>query len=329
MFISGGEIMQWIERAKELINDLGYSLHDTGQIIQREFGEIVSDDTIRYHVIRKDKSKEIKEDGIEKILVMGCLHIPFHRENEIMNIILKHRNEINTIIFAGDLVDCEPISVFPKEQQKPLFLEMAEASQLLKRIDKLTPNIKKILIWGNHEYRFSSYLSRNKNELNYLHSTNILWEIKNGFVYHDKVNKKRYRYEPLSDNFTIIDKWYTQYGDMMVAHPKTFSKVRMKTATMTFDYFKNMKKVFNAVLIAHTHKWGFITLGDSLVGEVGCLCKAMEYANNGNISYTPQEYGYAIIAQKDGITDINNSKFYRLCLEDGDKKWQDENADLQ
>ena len=43
------------------------------------------------------------------------------------------------------------------------------------------------------------------------------------------------------------------------------------------------------------------------------------YADNTNISYTPQEYRYVVIAQKDGITDIN-SEFYRLYLEDGDKE---------
>lgn len=267
--------------------------------------------------------------GKEKVLVISDLHIPFHREQMIIDIILKHRHEINAIIFGGDIVDCEGISKFPKEIRKPLIEEMIVAYKLLNRIDKLTPGIKKIFIWGNHEYRFVKYLADYKNELNPFHSDNVLQNIVSGFTHHDRLNRKKTTYPPLSSNFEVINKWFVQYNDLIVAHPKNFSKVPLKTATLTVEHFLKRGFKFKALYIGHTHKWGNAVHYSVLTGELGCNCQAMEYSDTGNTGYSPQDYGYAVVSFNDGVLDIENNRLHRIqALEEGDAEWLEETVDL-
>lgn len=317
----------WQERIVELSRDYGLNYHEISQIILQEYGFNISDDTVRYHATRKFKKQEEKTKekdlGISRTLILSDLHIPFHREEVILEIIKKHRDKIDTIIFGGDIVDCESISKFPKEERKPLIFEMVIAYKFLKRIDRLTPNIKKILIWGNHEYRFAKYLAVTQNELSSLHSSNILNEIINGFSYYNKKEKRKYVYPKLSDNFVVVDKWYYQHNDMIIAHPKNYSVVNLKTSVNTLNHFIAKGFNFNCLFIGHTHKWGHTTKYNKWIGELGCLCESMEYSDNGNVSYTPQDYGYALFTHINGITKINQSRLYKLDLEDSDKNWKE------
>lgn len=304
-------------RILELSNQ-GMKDKEVSSAIFQEFGVVVSDDTVRYHARRKGKKEEnrkkMEEEGISKTLILTDLHIPFHREDTIIDIIMKHRDEIDTIIFGGDIVDCEGISSFPKEVRKPMIEEMEVAYKFLKRVDRLTPDVKKVMIWGNHEYRYVRYLQNKGNELNPFHSDNILEEIVKGFVKHDRGRNRKTVYPALSDNFVVLNKWFVQHGDMIVAHPKNFSKINLRTAVSTVDHFLARGMKFNTCGIGHTHKQGTTMRNGVWTIEFGCLCKPMEYSDTGNVSYTPQNYGYALVTQVNGVTDINQSRAYILDL---------------
>ena len=267
----------------------------------------------------------------EKVLVLSDLHIPFHREQMILDIILKHRNDITTIIFGGDILDCYSVSSFPKEVRRPLVDEMIEAYKFFARVDRLTPDVKKIFIWGNHEYRFVKYLADNPNELNALHGTNILQNVVGGFAHHDRISLRKTTYPPLSSNFEVVDKWFVQYNDLIVAHPKNYSKIQLRSAVSAVEHFLKTGMNFITFYQGHTHKWGETTHYGVRLGELGCLCKTMEYADTGNTGYSPQEYGYALVAFKDGVTIQDDTRLYRIMLEEeeGDVIWQESEPDLK
>ncbi|MDU1176878.1 MAG: metallophosphoesterase [Peptoniphilus harei] len=236
---------------------------------------------------------------------MSDLHIPFHKEEDIINIVKKHSN-VSTIIFAGDILDCFSVSTFPKEMHIPLYEELKTASAFLRRIDRLTPNTKKIIFRGNHEFRFKRYLAKFQSEFSPLVSDDVLEILKNGFTYRNYLNHKR-TVEPLSDNYEVIDSWYYIYKDLVLAHPTNFSKIPMRTCVSAYDYFKNQGVDFNALAIGHTHKAGTLIHGGTLLCELGCLCRQMDYANNGNVNYTPQTNGYGLFVFHKDKVDIYNS----------------------
>lgn len=262
-------------------------------------------DKLEENLIRDIESQIDKISDTERVLVLSDLHIPFHKDKEIVNIVKEHSN-VDLIILAGDILDCFSVSSFPKEMHIPLYEELKIASSVLKKIDRLTPNTKKIVFRGNHEFRFKRYLAKFQSEFSPLVSDDILEILKNGFTYRDYKNRKRV-VEPLSDNFTIIDSWYYIYKDLILAHPTNFSKIPMRTCVSTYDYFKNQGIDFNALAIGHTHKAGSLIHGGTLLCELGCLCEQMDYANNGNVNYTPQTNGYGVFVFHKGKVDIYNS----------------------
>ncbi len=262
-------------------------------------------DKLEENLIKDIESQIDDINDIERVLVLSDLHIPFHKDKEIIDIVKEHSN-VDLIILAGDILDCFSVSTFPKEMHIPLYEELKIASSVLKKIDRLTPNTKKIVFRGNHEFRFKRYLAKFQSEFSPLVSDDILEILKNGFTYRDYKNRKRV-VEPLSDNFEIIDSWYYIYKDLILAHPTNFSKIPMRTCVSTYDYFKNQGIDFNALAIGHTHKAGSLIHGGTLLCELGCLCEQMDYANNGNINYTPQTNGYGVFVFHKDKVDIYNS----------------------
>lgn len=254
----------------------------------------------------KDIESQLDDiNDIERVLVLSDLHIPFHKEEDIINIVKEHSN-VSTIIFAGDILDCFSVSTFPKEMHIPLYEELKTASAFLRRIDRLTPNTKKIIFRGNHEFRFKRYLAKFQSEFSPLVSDDVLEIIQHGFTYRDYRNVKR-TVEPLSDNYEVIDSWYYIYKDLVLAHPTNFSKIPMRTCVSAYDFFKNQGVDFNALAIGHTHKAGTLIHGGTLLCELGCLCRQMDYANNGNVNYTPQTNGYGLFVFHKDKVDIYNS----------------------
>jgi len=315
--------VEWLPKAEKLFSE-GKSYSDISFEIMKEHGVKISEEIIRYHVYRKKNKGEKPKDGTTRTLILSDLHIPFCLEEEVINIILKHRDEIDTIVFSGDLMDNQSISSYPTIKRFPLIDEMIVTYNLLKRIDKLTPNIKKVMVVGNHEARFQSYLAKLDSQLTPLHSLDIIENVVKGFTKHDSLEKKKYIYPPLSDNFVCCGSWFYSFGDCIVAHPKNFSRIPLRTATMTLNYFFTHGHDFNVMIIGHTHHIATGFYFNKFCAEIGCLCREFEYQTSGNVNFVPQDYGYALVVQKDGITDINESKFAILPhITGSDEQWQE------
>lgn len=300
-----------IELAKDMFDD-GVTYHEICRYIEDMDGTVINPESLRYYITRKDKPKltmrdKLAEDGITKTLVMSDLHCPYHCDY-ILDIVRKHANEIDTLVLGGDVIDCYSISSYPTLEPRPLITEMASCHRLLKDIQDIIPNVKKIIIKGNHELRWERYLGNMKSEVNKLHSANILREIVKGFEYHDRQAGTVTTYEPL--NYEVIDNWYCQVNDVIVCHPLSFSRVAAKTSQMALDYFVECGMDFKTCLVTHTHKVSSCMKYGKYAIEIGCLAKPQSYAESGKLTYTQQSNGYYLAVFKDGKIDINESRNY-------------------
>lgn len=294
--------------------DAGKTYYEVSRELEKLFDIVVNPETVRTRLVRSKKPKltkveKLKAEGITKTLVLSDLHCPYNVDT-ILDIVEKHASEIDTLIIGGDIIDCYAVSSFHPLSPKPLLTEMAECHQLLKSIENLVPNVKKILIKGNHELRFEKYMASNTSELNDMHSDNILYEICRGFEYHDKQNGKVIHYEPL--NYKIVDNWFVQHNDMIVCHPLSFSRVPAKVAYNAVEYFVRNGLNFNTCLVAHTHHYGACKNLGKVTIEIGCLCKPQEYAASGKLNYTPQDVGYHLAVFKNKKYNFNESREYIL-----------------
>lgn len=284
----------------------GYTYHDIALLCDKQFNIHVTDDCIR-KMIRRNGYSTPRKDKRSMCLVMSDMHIPYNRD-DILDIVAKYRETIDTIILGGDIIDCESISVYKSLGKVELVDEMREAWNLLKDIQDMTPGVKRVIIYGNHEERFEKHLASIPTDIVSLHSSNILEEIVGGFDYYDhRGDKTSY----CNLDYEVIDDWNYQHNDLIVCHPQSFSKVPGRTAINACEYFTRDGKSFNAIFVAHTHKiveklpdlnkWCY---------EIGCLCKPMEYSKAGKLDYTPQNNGYGIAVFKDGKFDVNRSRVY-------------------
>lgn len=301
--------MEWIELAKQLREE-GNTYGQISRFIYDKLGVYVNDETIRYYITRKDKEILSKKDklaqnGYKKVLILNDLHCPFNLD--ILSIVEKHKDEISLIIFGGDTIDCEEVSSFPRVGKKPLVKEMIEVHSLLKKIDNLTPNIKKITLAGNHEQRFAKYLAVTNTALNDIHSTNIMKEIIGGFTYYDRENDVESKFFELK-NYEVMDEWFYTINDLIVCHPLSFSKINGRTAVSAVEYFMAHNFDFRAIAVAHTHKIASTIKYGKWCCETGSLCMEMEYATSGKLGYTPQDNGYLLASFYEGKFDQNESR---------------------
>lgn len=297
--------------AREL-HDNGETYHDVSLYLRDNYGIDISSESLRYYVTRKDKPRmtkveKLESEGVEKVLLFGDCHIPYHIDG-LLDIVRQHKNEISTLIIGGDLLDNEEISVFPSLGKGELVDEMAETHKFLKELQDLFPDVKKILIKGNHCARFDKYLAETGTALNPLHSPNILREIVDGFKKVDHKHGTTTYYEKL--DYTVVDTWWYQYNDMIVCHPMKYSKIQGRVTNEAIDYFVRSGLDFSACMVFHTHKVSMIQNFDKWGFEVGCTCQPMPYASSGKLSLTNQANGYHIAVFKDGKYDINDSKQY-------------------
>lgn len=303
-----------IELCKELIAQ-GKSYYECSRYLLKQFDVVVNPECIRWNCVRKHADKipmveKLKNDGIEKVLVISDIHIPFNR-SDILDIVEKHKDEISTIVLNGDIIDCKSISKFVELGRGSLIDEMAACHELLKRIDDLTPAIRKVIVLGNHSIRLSKYMASNPNELNNLHTDNILREIVEGFKKVDHEKGKVIYYNKLN-NYEVLDDWYFEYKKIIFCHPTSFSKVPAKTAYNAVEYFVRNGFDFDTCIVAHTHHYGACKNLGKYTIETGCLCRPMPYSQTGKLNFVPQDYGYHLAVLRNGKYDVNLSRNFLL-----------------
>lgn len=305
--------MEWIDLAKSLRVE-GYTYSEISKYLFEKGIADVSEESVRYNITRKNKEvtskkQRLAKDGFKKVLVLNDIHCPYNLD--IVSIVEKHKDEISLIVFGGDIIDCEEISKYPKVGKRPLVKEMIEVHSMFKKIDNLTPHIKKVVILGNHEKRFEKYLAITNTALNDIHSENIIKEIVNGFTYYDRENDVEYKFNAIP-NYEVLDEWYCLVDDLIVCHPISFSKINGRTAVSAVEFFLSHNYEFNAIAVGHTHKMAQTIKYGKWTCETGCLCNEMDYANSGKLGYTPQDTGYLLATFFEGKFYPNESKIVLL-----------------
>jgi hypothetical protein len=271
----------------------------------------------------KLRRKVSKNGKIEYTLILNDLHSPYFNIAAVLAIILRYRFQIKRIVFGGDIIDCQAISVYPDWIRKSLVKEIIDTYTFLKLVRKLVPDdVDIILVRGNHEKRWKSYIAKSGLAFNELHPSNILRMLVNGFVHYDEENRIETNYPPINNMIIAKKEWWVKIGDAIIAHPDNYSKVPMRTAANAAMFFDSRGIPFNVLVMPHTHHFGEIFEDGKWLIESGCLCNSMGYSEDGNISYKRQEQGYILLAQENGITNYNLSQHVKVEFREDEKEWQ-------
>lgn len=117
-----------------------------------------------------------REIGVERAVVMGDFHVPFHDEKAVsVALALVEDIEPEVIYLNGDVMDFYAVSRFDKNPRRALELqdEIDQTFDILSRVRAAAPQARIVYIRGNHEARLTTYLNAHAPELSGLRALDI------------------------------------------------------------------------------------------------------------------------------------------------------------
>jgi hypothetical protein len=117
----------------------------------------------------------------KKALVIPDCHVPYHHKKAV-DIILEIATDIeglSEIVILGDFADFYAINSHGRHPKMMHILseEIEAVNSLLDVIDDLFPDIKKVFIQGNHEFRLERYIINNAPALFGVTQWNLLFKL--------------------------------------------------------------------------------------------------------------------------------------------------------
>jgi predicted phosphodiesterase len=230
-------------------------------------------------------------DSVEKLLVIGDLHIPFHHPEAIRTALRYGKeNGCDGIMLNGDIMDCHYASRFLRDPQyRNAKLELDVGKAFMESLRKYFPESKIYYKIGNHDERIALRLIENQPE------------------YYDLEELKIENLLGLNDlDVTTIDPYsITQFGKLNIMHGHEFKRHGIHVT------YTNLLKSMENILFCHYHKTSeyiHTMLSGDVLGSwsVGCLCglrpKYLPY-NNWNL-------GFAEVKRRghNGSFEVSNKK---------------------
>lgn len=253
------------------------------------------------------------DNAARKILAISDLHIPFDREDLVLEVVQAH-DDADILVINGDLLDLYAVSTWPKERTVVLEKEYQIAMEYMDYFAETFPLV--VLTRGNHEYRLNRYFHSNVSPmLSFMVDKEVLSRLSNGEEYNEfgqiewqhEFNNVVYQSGP--------EAWFAKIGKTIFAHPMTLSKVPGRIAIQAMEHFQEREDI-DCVVVGHSHQVSCIPRRGKLCIEQGCLCAPMDYAKKGTLHYGPQGLGYAVIYQdEDGNCDFTASRPYFLGVQ--------------
>ncbi len=273
-------------------------------VAAKKFRELIS---------KKDKpaSPPKQSAGSDKVYaVFSDLHAP-HFDLDLVSRAVREakRRGATRAVMPGDLFDCFGFSRFAKFEHVPIQDELAAGTLFLQM---LSENFEKVdVIPGNHDDRVKKYFAKFvPPEFMFLVRWNLI-----DIVSADMPNVN----QPIisADGRDVPFLWRS--GDLVLGHPETSSKVLIKPVDSFANWLVEWRNILNfdevkVVGQGHTHRAGGpVMRPDGIaVFELGCLCRLPDYAFDPKLRFHPQQNAYSIFVQRDGKTDLNESRLFFL-----------------
>lgn len=236
-----------------------------------------------------------------RILSISDCHVPFQLSLEKLS---NYKGRVDILQLNGDIGDCQGISRFPKSYRVSPMEELIETRKfIIDLIEYIKPK-KVVVTYGNHDIRFQNYLAKNLDSdlLELMPQTSLELIFVDGFKHYNKRERTKVEYKPLVEviddvEIEYMNNWYCQIGDAIFCHPKAFSSGIMKTAEKAMLWFRNEGFNFKSLVMAHTHRSGMYSIGNTTVYEQGAFCDTKSNNYSDGQLYNSQKEGFIYLCQ--------------------------------
>lgn len=238
-----------------------------------------------------------------RILSISDLHIPF---NLPIDIFKSYIGKVDTLVLNGDIEDCQSCSRFAKKYRIDVDKEMVMTRDFIIELINMIQPKKVIVVKGNHEHRMGRYLSDRLNEdlMSIMPDSPMDLIINEGFRVRDRINKTETWYSPISEVFkeknidvSYTGEWWRKVGNTIFAHPLSYSSGMLKTTEKAVEYFLRQDRLFNSLVLGHTHKLGSYIQGNIKMYEQGCCCDLNKLNYTDGYLTLPAQNGFLYICQ--------------------------------
>ena len=273
-------IAYWI-RLFENKKEYGLTCDEIAMLLNKDRGVDYGESKWRkdYAMFTAGREYERRLSGVQadtRILCLSDFHVPFHLPASTFS---GYAGKVDTLVLNGDIGDCQAISSFPKTYRvSPMEELIAVRKYIIELIECIKPK-KVYCLYGNHDIRFQSYLSKHLDSdiLELMPQTSLELIFVDGFRHYDKRERSKIYYPPLTEvlddvELHYIDSWHMQIGDTIFCHPIAFSSPIMQTSNKAMQYFRNEGYQFKQLVTAHTHRIGSYKIGNTMLYEQGCCC---------------------------------------------------------
>lgn len=302
----GEEFTDYFVRLFEHKKEYELSCDEIANLLNTEDGSSYTESKWRKEYASFDRGRQYERKQLvsniaQRILVIGDLHVPFQKPVETFS---QYVGRIDTIVINGDVLDAMELSKFSKLYRSSPMDEIVQARQYLIDLINLIRPKSVFVLYGNHDIRLQSYISHNiDNDIaELIPRTPLDLIVDDGFYRYDKQSASKTWYEPIKDaidgvRIVYVNNWYYQIGKTIFCHPLAFSSVPMKTAIKAIEFFRNQGFVFTSLVMAHTHRVGSYTIGNTVAYESGACCETarMKYSD-GKLTFAQKE-GFLYLAQ--------------------------------
>ena len=236
-----------------------------------------------------------------RILSISDCHVPFQLPIDKLE---KYKDRVDILQLNGDIGDCQSISSYSKIYRVSPMEEIIETRQyIIDLIEYIKP--KKVVVnYGNHDVRFQNYLAKNLDSdvLELMPQTSLELIFVDGFKHYNKREKTKVEYKSLVEVFDDIEieytgNWFNQVGDCIFCHPKAFSSGILKTSEKAMLWFRNEGFDFKTLVMAHTHRSGMYSIGNTTIYEQGAFCDTKSNNYSDGQLYNSQKEGFIYLCQ--------------------------------
>jgi predicted phosphodiesterase len=295
-----------------------------------EHAEAIFNSFIKYSgkapATKHSSASSHKKSDLTKIVLINDLHVPYHNEEALAQVISQEAHDTDLLIIGGDLLDLFSVSRYDRfSVHHSLQYEFTQGKAVL---NTLAANFKQVkIIPGNHDERWKKHLIQRRGVTPFeIDAMNTLAKMTN----HDEefdISDPIYCLTRDLANVELVKPairdyakfgFFMQQGDVIVSHAEKFSRVPNQAAAAASFWFQSyaipagLCKPFKVMVQTHSHQFG-ITMGDFGVWNIenGCLCKTPDYAGNPKLMGAPRSnvLGYTVLYQDAlGITDMVRSR---------------------
>lgn len=254
--------------------------------------------------------KSSRKPGDRKILTIGDLHIPFVDHDKLWEAVERGLDEgCNELVINGDYLNGDSLSTHAKFKMHSLEEEVAFGAAILEQLAEKFDTV--YLLDDNHiSDRWRRWLGEKVPPDRHFLMIHPYAYMCDGIKNVVRAGQTHDQFPDELSHFMIL-------GDIMFSHGFVSGKDG-ESVRKVKHWYSNWKSTLNLDTVrvwahGHSHNLGINFDADAAIIQTGTFAtlEGLRYALEGNLKYSPPVYGYSILEQFGGVTDLSTIKIIK------------------